>query len=630
MKTLITLILLLINISIFSQPLTPIVDSIPTRDGKTLATDIYLPDTIGGKTYPTILIQTPYNRLFYRWNLPLVGIDIDNSPFAFVILDWRCFYGSTAACTGNYDRGKDGYDAVEWIANQSWSDSQVATWGPSALGKIQFETAKHNPPHLVCCAPLVAAPQFNYEVYFPGGSARDEYIEQLDALGYGMSAYLYANHHYSFLWAFAEADSYYPDSIQVPLLMIGGWYDHNPDMMFEIFEGLKTSSPLAVRDKHKMLIGPWAHGGNGTAYVGSTNQGQLSFPNAAGWQDSLAWQFFNYYLLGDANSYDSLSTYIYYQMGENQWYHSSDWPESGFTNLDLYLQQNKTLLTDIPVSNTDTLAYNYNPRNPSPTIGGPTLRVDLDQGPFDQAPVVESRNDILCFTSPVLSSDVRMQSYPKVILYVSSDRKDTDFAVRLTDVYPDNRSMLLVDGIQRMRFRNGYTISDTTFMKNDSIYEIEIEMNPCSHTFLAGHRIRLDISSSNYPRFNANMNDGDEMYVDGDTLIAHNIVHCNANYPSRLILNVENYPVSIKEIEYNNLDVFPNPFNESFEIVLPENWYGKKLEIEMYSLKGELVYRNSTTATKSFLVKPKQIARGSYFIRAFCNNEFRQSTILKL
>jgi len=323
---------------------------------------------------------------------------------------------------------------VEWIATQTWSDNQVATWGPSALGKIQFQTAKHNPPHLVCCVPLVSAPQFNYDIYFPGGSARDEYIDQLDALGYGMSSYLYANHYYSLLWSLTESDSYYPDSIQVPLLMIGGWYDHNPDIMFEIFEGIRTSSPISVRDKHKMLIGPWAHGGNGTAYVGSTTQGQLSFPNAAGWQDSLAWQFFNYYLLGDTNSYDTLSTYIYFQMGENQWNYSSDWPENGYTNLNLYFHHNKTILTDIPSSNTDSLGYNYNPRNPSPTIGGPTLRLDLDQGPYDQAPIVESRNDILCFTSPVLSSNVRMQSYPKVILYVSSDMTELNECVFVMDI----------------------------------------------------------------------------------------------------------------------------------------------------------------------------------------------------
>jgi hypothetical protein len=181
-----------------------------------------------------------------------------------------------------------------------------------------------------------------------------------------------------------------------------------------------------------------------------------------------------------------------------------------------------------------------------------------------------------------------------------------------------------------VRFRNGYAVSDTVFMKKDTIYEIEIDMNPTSHTFLAGHRIRVDVSSSNYPRFNANMNDGDAMYVAGDSLVAHNIVYCNANYPSRLILNVQSYPIGIKEVESKMLEVFPNPFKESFQLVFPTNWNGKDVLIEMYSIKGELVYANTTKASNSMLIQPKIIAKGNYIIRAICDKEIRQSKILKL
>jgi len=181
-----------------------------------------------------------------------------------------------------------------------------------------------------------------------------------------------------------------------------------------------------------------------------------------------------------------------------------------------------------------------------------------------------------------------------------------------------------------MRFRNGYTISDTVFMKKDTIYEIEIEMNPTSHTFLAGHKIRLDVSSSNYPRFNANMNDGDEMYVAGDSLIAHNIVYCNVNYPSHLILNVQSYPVGIKEIADNDLEVFPNPFNKSFQIVLPNNWNRKNIQIDIFSIKGDIVYTNNTIGYKSIFIKPNIIAQGNYIIRAICGKEIRQAKILKL
>lgn len=621
---------LVFSVSLSGQFLTPDVDSIPTIDGKMLAADVYLPDTSGGQTYPTILIQTPYNRQLYRWWLPLVGLDIANSPFAFVIIDWRCFYGSAAACVASYDRGLDGYDAVEWIAAKPWSDGQVGTWGPSALGKIQFETAKHNPPHLVCCVPLVAAPQMNYDAYFPGGCAREEYIEQLDALGYGMSPILYANPYYNWLWAYSESTTFYPDSIAVPMLMIGGWYDHNSKEGIEIFEGMRAQSDVSVRNQHKFLIGPWVHGGHGTAQVGSSQQGELSYPAAAGWQDSLAWRFFNYYLLGQSNGYDTLSPYIYFQMGDDEWRYTANWPESGYADYNLYLKKPGILDAGIPTSSTDTMGYDYDPRDPSPTVGGPTLRIDQFQGPYDQSDSVESRNDILIFTSPELSQDVSIQGYPKVVLYVSSDRKDTDFAVRLTDVYPDGRSMLLLDGIIRARFRNGFTTADTASMVPGNVYMVEAEMNPTSHTFLAGHKIRVDITSSNYPRYNANMNDGGEMYVAGDTMIAHNVIYCNSIYPSHLVLPLMTYPASIEKENAASLKIFPNPFSEQLTVEIPEEWQGSSdLRAEIYSEDGKLVYIHEFSAASVVKLNPELVS-GQYLLVLMNGSSVKSVVVQKL
>ncbi|PLW93710.1 MAG: hypothetical protein C0592_05205, partial [Marinilabiliales bacterium] len=517
------------------------------------------------------------------------------------------------ACVASYDRGLDGYDAVEWIAAKPWSDGQVGTWGPSALGKIQFETAKQDPPHLVCCVPLVAAPQMMYEVYFPGGCAREEYIDQLDALGYGMSPVLYANTHYNMLWAFTESTTFYPDSIAVPMLMIGGWYDHNPGEGIDIFEAMRVQSDVSVRDQHKFLIGPWVHGGHGTAQVGTSVQGELSYPAAEGWQDSLAWRFFNYYLLGQSNGYDTLSTYVYFQMGDDEWRYTTDWPESGYADYNLYLKNPGILDAGVPTSSTDTMGYNYDPRDPSPTVGGPTLRIDQFQGPYDQTDSVESRNDILIFTTPELSQDVSVQGFPKVVLYVSSDRKDTDFAVRLTDVYPDGRSMLLLDGIIRARFRNWYTTADTAFMTPGNVYMVEAEMNPTSHTFLAGHKIRVDITSSNYPRYNANMNDGDEMYVAGDTMVAHNVIYCNSTYPSHLVLPLLNYPASIEKQNDASLKVFPNPFSELITVEIPEEWQGSDLTAEIYSEDGKLVYGHEFSAGSEIKLNPV-LSAGQYLL----------------
>ncbi|HBG70980.1 MAG: hypothetical protein A2W93_03240 [Bacteroidetes bacterium GWF2_43_63] len=619
-KTLLLTLFLFITTFARSQVLSPVVDSIATSDGKKLAADIYLPDTSGGQTFPTILVQTPYNRLWYRFGLPLIGTEIDTSPFAFVILDWRCFYGSAAACVTTPDRGADGYDAVEWIASQSWSDGQVATWGPSALGRVQYMTAKKNPPHLVCAVPLVAGPQYSYQEYFPGGVARDEYIDQLDGLGFGMSGILYANPHYNLLWSYSEATNFYPDSIQIPLLMIGGWFDHNSVVMLDFFDAVRTSSPATVRDKHKLLMGPWVHGGHGAAYVGTDSAGQLSYPMAAGMSDSLAMRFLKYYLLSEVNGYDTLSTIINFQMGVNNWQYIENWPQNGFTETNLYLHENMSLLNFLPTGVNEYKQITYDPRDPSPTVGGPTLRADLVQGPYDQVPVVESRGDILVFTSPVLETDATVQGYPKVILQIKSDCKDVDFAARLTDVYPDGRSMLLVDGIRRARFRQGYTTNDTTFISDSTaVYQIEIELNPTSHTFLAGHRIRLDITSSNYPRFNNNMNDGGPMYVAGDTTVAHNRVLCNGISPSMLILPVDIIDVGVEKSIIPELSVYPNPCSNELFITIPNEIKYRTLTVLIIDASGKKISAKPGFTGNVVKINTASLAVGLYTIQLQCD-----------
>ena len=160
------LLLFLFPVLAFGQ-LNPEEIDIPMRDGKTLSGHLYRPNT--SDAFPVILIQTPYNKNLYSLaGLPLgVGMDLENSPYAYVIVDWRCFYGSLSACVLNVNRGEDGYDTVEWIADQDWSNGKIGTWGPSALGNVQFETAREHPPHLVCAMPEVPSPTTTYKEYLP-------------------------------------------------------------------------------------------------------------------------------------------------------------------------------------------------------------------------------------------------------------------------------------------------------------------------------------------------------------------------------------------------------------------------------------------------------------------------------
>ncbi|MFM9983941.1 MAG: CocE/NonD family hydrolase [Flavobacteriales bacterium] len=593
---------------------------IPMGDDSTLEADIYLPDS--WTSGPVILIQTPYNKNLYHFGLPIgIGQNQSGMEYAIVIVDWRGFWGSSdAAYSGSPTGGQDGYSCVQWIASQTWCDGNVGSWGPSALGNIQFQTAAQNPPNLKCIAPLVASPQFDYLDYYPGGALRTEYVEQLDNLGFGISPLIISNPYQNFLWTLSESLNYYPDQIEVPALMMGGWYDHNVETMLHFFQGLQNESPADVQDKHRLVMGPWGHGGNGTASMGGEVQGELEYPNAAGWSDSLVWVFFDHYLKNIDNGWDDTPTVQFYQMGLNAWQTSNAWPTADTQPVSLFLHSTGELNTQMP-TDASSITLEYNPNDPSPTIGGPTLRSDLEQGPYDQAPLVESRNDILIFDTNVLLDNVTMRGKATVHLKVSSTTSDTDFTARLCDVYPDGRSMFVCDGAFRMRFKNGYEQADESFMEPGEVYDCIIEFPNTAITFLAGHQIRLDITSSNYPRFNRNMNTGAEMYpnVNGDTLvspiIATNTVHTASINASFLSLPlVDGFPSSIHNALVESTHrIYPQPANDLLHITLPED-IALPVDIELYTQNGQLVKRDICTS-ESWAMDVGMIASGVYILK---------------
>ena len=603
---------------IFAQ-LNPVSVNIPMRDGKLLAADIYLPNG-DSLPRPTILIQTPYNKNFYHGlGLPLqIGFNINSSPYNFVIADWRCFYGSANACTTAVNRGQDGYDCVEWIAAQPWSNDSTGTWGPSALGLVQFQTAKENPPHLTCCVPIVAGMRSGYQRYYPGGVYRTEYVQMLDILGYGLSTLLLAHTVHDIYWTVAEASTYYPASINVPMFMIGGWYDHATEEVLESFEGIRTQSAVAVRAQQKLLMGPWTHN---TTSAAPLHIGELDYPQAVNVSDSLAREFFDSYLLHEANGWNNRPVVEYFQMGENTWNNDVSWNNTGLTNYNLYFHSGGDLNLNIPVAAADFQNISYDPRNPSPTIGGPTLLNTLNQGPYDQSPAVESRNDLLSFSTLPLAQDVVMRGRPVAHLKVSSDKTDTDFSLRLTDVYPDGRSMLVLDGIRRLRFRNGYNAGDTAASVPGTIYSLDIDLFASTAiTFLAGHKIRVDVTSSNYPRFDCNLNNGQTMYVAGDTLVAQNAVYMNSTDASYITLPLENFPNAIDEPDpENDLFIYPNPVTDKLTIHMSApviGGSGKGVKISILNNLGIEVNALTAGRRANTVIDTHALSPGIYFLKA--------------
>lgn len=554
-----TLVLTLLTSNCIFAQLNPTQTvSIEMSDQEFLAADVYIPDAC--TSCPTILIQTPYDKDNFNNGLPLGYLqDLQSSPYIWVVVDWRGFYGSSGAnVPAQHNRGEDGYDIIEWVTQQAWSDGKVGTWGPSALGVIQYQTMREQHPAHVCAVPLVAHPHTHYEGYFYGGALEKARLISLDLLGYGLSPLVLSNPYHSAVWQFVENGSWYPQSITIPTLQIGGWYDHNIDHMMTWYEATRTQAEISVRDKQWLLVGPWVHGGTGAAYVGSAVQGELTYANAAFESDIQAREFFEYYLLEDANGWETTPLIKYYETGINQWATTNDVSIEWADNGNLYLSDDGKLQQEAGIG---VSSFVSDPRNPTPTIGGQTLSLFLVQGPKDQISL-ESRDDLLVFNTAELPDDYTISGRVKANLFVQCNQPDADIVVRMIDVYPDGRNMLINDGIHRMRFRNGVTQADEEFMSPGEVYEVEVELPFVNYTWLQGHEIKVIISGNSHSRWDVNLQNGGQMYTAGDTLEATISIHHDSQYPSQIILPGVNSPLGITELSGDNLIVYPNPVSD--------------------------------------------------------------------
>jgi putative CocE/NonD family hydrolase len=407
--------------------------------------------------------------------------------------------------------------------------------------------------------------------------------------------------------------------------------------MMDFYKDVTTMSPVNVRDKHKILMGPWVHGGHGTARVGTDLQGQLSYPNAKDRNDTMALKFFDFYLRNVANGWEANAKYMYYQMGENKWQTSDVWPPAAVANTTFYLHQDGELSLDMPTNTMDSLTFSYDPSNPSPTVGGCNLRNDLEQGPYDQKTLVEGRSDILVFTTPVFNKPVVLKGRVKVRLKVGSDRPDTDFDIRLTDVYPDGRSMLVNDAVFRMRFRNGFSLSNVAMMSKGGIYDCVIDLPNTSLTFLAGHRIRIDVSSSNYPKYNRNMNNGNNMYPGNSTdsllnpVVANNTVYLNANRLSSVVMPLSNFtnPYSITDVKKApSFQILPNPASNIIELKFSKDLTGGDLSWQIFDIQGRLVGAKSLETLES-KIDIEFLAAGVYTLILHDGHSIYQQQLVK-
>ncbi len=501
---------------------------VPMRDGVALATDIYLPD--GDGPFPCVLSRTPYNKL---GNMGTAKKFVA-AGFAFVSQDCRGRFKSE----GEYDPFRschhDGYDTVEWIAEQDWSDGKVGMAGGSAVGITTNLAATQCPPHLLCGYVVVTPGSARRHTVYNGGVYRKELndgwltsMKATEAIAETM-----ANPASSEMWNWREISDFH-DKIQIPMCNVGGWFDIFGQGTIDNFCGLQANGAGLAAGNQKLIMGPFGHG---------QLNGRLKFPDAGrvgfGVDHQLRW--FSRWLKDEQNGIDQEPAVRYYMMGDtsdpespgNEWREVTAWqPPSRPTS---YLLHVGNKLATTAQESDGSITYTYDPANPVPTIGGANL-ISGGKGPMDQSKI-EERQDYIRFQTDELTEPVEVAGRVTVDLYVSTDAPDTDFTAKLVDVYPDGYEALICDGIIRTRYRNG--IDQEVMMESDKVERVRIDLWSTAITFNKGHRIALHVSSSNDPRYDPNPNTGHAQRADDETRVAKNSVHFSKEHPSRLLLPV--------------------------------------------------------------------------------------------
>jgi uncharacterized protein len=540
---------------------------IPMRDGIELASDIYLPPGSEGPA-PAIVEITPYGKDDGLFIAPEAE-HYQRNGYAFVAVDTRGRGKSEGEWSAMAHDPRDAYDVIEWVAAQDWCDGNVGTTGLSYMGWVQWAGASERPPHLRCMISTSAAGRWQQEIPYTNGVLQlyfawwvymvrrriqesfgmahtdwDNVLSMLpiDAIGEYIAPSgpswenLVHRDELDGFWSALRFDGRY-DQIDLPCLHVTGWYDLE-DLLgaFHHYEHMVAASP--ARDQQYLVVGPWSHVKSRypDARYGDVDHG----PDAAIDMDALHLRWFDHWLKGRDNGIDSEPRVKIFEPGTNVWRQASRWPLSD-DQLTLYLHPGAAgvaggrLAGDAPADGQPSATYTYDPLDPVPT-GLDVRRYPLEDVPLDQTEK-ESRADVLTYTTDELIDPVTLSGWAWLELYAASDCDDTDWHVKITDVAPDGRSNKVTQGCLRASYRDG--LSGPTPLEPGLPYRFRVELWPSHHRFQPGHRIRLSITSSDFPWFARNLNRFGPIAEQGNPRVAHNTVCHSADLPSRLVLPVE-------------------------------------------------------------------------------------------
>ena len=555
------------------------------RDGVVLRADVYRPAGEGKR--PALLQRTPYSKnpeeprsYFHR---------LAEAGFVVVVQDTRGRYMSDGVAVP-HDEGADGYDTVEWVARLPYVDGRVGMFGGSYSATTQLLAAPMRPPHLVALFPS-ASYASRYDMVFQGGAFylgdglgwnlgqakdarrraleptadRDREIgltpderkrlntewywqlplasmEALQLRRYSPGYFdLLAHPSYDRFWETFDVAAKHPQ-FEVPAYHLTGWYDSLLNGTLANFSGLRVrAGNERARRNQRLIVGPWTHARPGP---NTRTIGDIDFGPAAGFDsEALVIRWFRHWMASepkaDAPDWDGAPVRIFV-MGDNVWRDEQEWPLARATATPYYLSGSGransragggALQPVAPPASSEPDQYTYDPAKPVPTGSF---------GAYSRAPgdrrEVQERPDVLVYTSAPLTQPLEVTGPVRLVIWAASSARDTDFTAALSDMHSDGTARALTDGILRARYRDSRTTP--TLMTPGQPYELTIEVGATSNVFRPGHRLRVEVSSSNFPRYDRNPNTGGTFGSDATTIVARQTVFHDAAHPSRLVLPV--------------------------------------------------------------------------------------------
>jgi uncharacterized protein len=536
--------------------------TVTMRDGVRLATTVHLPP--GQGPFPAVLVRTAYNRV------PMTGDEFVQRGMAFVAQDVRGRYGSGGEYYPFTAEEDDGSDTLQWLAAQPWCDGRVGMFGDSYLAATQFYAALSGSPHLAALNPRFMAGDCWKRAYYADGAfslgltwswlcfecnaraseagfmprfdvgevLRSLPIVDMDiASGAGVVRHFrdyVESTRYGAQWEPLNVRARF-QQVRTPMFLVGGWYDYYAGETFANYAALLQHTDPALA--HRVLVGPWTHGISGASALG-----ELDFGPAALAENDCTLRWLTATLTEQTDQFPAAPIRLFV-MGENVWRDEWEWPLARTRWTDYHLRAGGGLTVEAHGDEPpDT--YTYDPADPAPTRGGnhsigpynPGLFELAPPGPFDQRPV-EARPDVLTYTSEVLERDLEVTGPVTFTLHAASSAPDTDFVARLCDVYPDGRSINITEGVIRARFREGIW-GVPRLMEPGRVYEFTVDLACTSNVFRAGHRLRLDLTSSCFPLWDRNLNTGGDPATGVEMAVAHQTILHDAAHPSRLHLPV--------------------------------------------------------------------------------------------